>query len=110
MVTVRAIENRRYLVRPTTTGFSAIIDPHGRAVALSGFGTPEILTASVRPSLDHTDVRNRRIVVSWDLEPTNIIITEVSDALSTVDPATRVCCLTDSGRPRLCRGSRACAA
>lgn len=50
IASVRAIENRRYLVRPTSTGFSAVFDPYGRAVALSGFGAPEVLTASVYPS------------------------------------------------------------
>jgi apolipoprotein N-acyltransferase len=65
MVTVRAIENRRYLVRPTTTGFSAIIDPHGRAVALSGFGTPEILTASVRPSRVESPYQRWGDATSW---------------------------------------------
>jgi len=49
IATVRAIENRRYLIRPTATGFSAIIDPYGRAVARSGFGAPEVLTAAVHP-------------------------------------------------------------
>src|SRR5262245_63991258 len=62
---VRAIENRRYLVRPTATGFSAIIDPYGRAVALSGFGTPEILTASVRPSRAETPYQHWPDMVSW---------------------------------------------
>jgi len=47
---LRAIENRRWLVRPTTTGFSAVIDPHGRVVARSGFGGAEVLSADVRRS------------------------------------------------------------
>src|SRR5690606_32936706 len=47
---LRAIENRRWLVRPTTTGFSAVIDPRGRVVAKSGFGSAEVLTAEVRRS------------------------------------------------------------
>lgn len=47
---LRAIENRRWLVRPTTTGFSAVVDAHGRVVARSGFGGEEVLTAEVRRS------------------------------------------------------------
>jgi apolipoprotein N-acyltransferase len=47
---MRAIESRRWLVRPTTTGFSAVIDPQGRVVARSGFGGAEVLTAEVRRS------------------------------------------------------------
>lgn len=47
---MRAIENRRWLVRPTTTGVSAVIDPHGRVVARSRSAGPEVLTATVRRS------------------------------------------------------------
>lgn len=47
MARLRAVENRRWLVRATTTGFSAIVDPHGRVVAQSGFGDPAILSAEV---------------------------------------------------------------
>ncbi len=46
----RAIENRRYLVRPTSTGVSAVIDPHGRAVIRSRGEGPEVLHAELRPS------------------------------------------------------------
>jgi apolipoprotein N-acyltransferase len=51
---VRAIENRRYLVRPTSTGFSAVIDPYGRILSLSRFGAPEVLTAVIFPSRAQT--------------------------------------------------------
>jgi apolipoprotein N-acyltransferase len=47
---LRAIETRRWLVRPTTTGVSAVIDPHGRVVARGGYGGAEVLTATVRRS------------------------------------------------------------
>jgi apolipoprotein N-acyltransferase len=33
---LRAIEHRRYLVRATNTGISAIVDPTGRLVARTG--------------------------------------------------------------------------
>lgn len=46
---LRAVENRRYLIRPTSTGFSAIIDPHGRFLVVSQFGVPQVLTAAVSP-------------------------------------------------------------
>jgi len=45
---VRAIENRRYLVRATATGISAVIDPHGRVVTQSAMDAPAVLTANVR--------------------------------------------------------------
>jgi apolipoprotein N-acyltransferase len=54
---LRAIENRRWLVRPTTTGVSAVIDPHGRVVARGGFGGAEVLTADVRRSHAVTPVQ-----------------------------------------------------
>ena len=50
IATLRAVEMRRYLVRAAATGFSAIIDPHGRTVIESGFDTHEVLNASVRAS------------------------------------------------------------
>lgn len=45
---LRAVENRRYLVRATPTGFSAVVDPYGRTIVQSEFVTPEVLIASVR--------------------------------------------------------------
>jgi apolipoprotein N-acyltransferase len=50
----RAIENRRYLVRPTATGVSAVVDPHGRAIARSRGEGAEVLHAVVRPSREIT--------------------------------------------------------
>lgn len=44
----RAIEGRRWIVRATSTGYSALIDPRGDLVSLSGFGGAEWLTGSVR--------------------------------------------------------------
>jgi apolipoprotein N-acyltransferase len=43
----RAIETRRGVVRATPTGYSAVIDPWGRTVALSRFGGADVLVASV---------------------------------------------------------------
>jgi len=44
---LRAVEQRRYLVRATNTGVSAVIDPLGRVVARSGSFTRETLFADV---------------------------------------------------------------
>jgi len=44
----RAIEHRRYLVRSTNSGISAVIDPLGRIVARTGVGTRENLRYDVR--------------------------------------------------------------
>jgi apolipoprotein N-acyltransferase len=44
---LRAIEQRRYLVRATNTGVSGVIDPGGRVIARSGAFTQETLSAEV---------------------------------------------------------------
>src|SRR5262249_11985898 len=43
----RAIENRRFLVRSTTTGLSAIVDPLGRTIARIGPFSEGTITANV---------------------------------------------------------------
>lgn len=54
MASLRAIETRRYLVRPTATGVSAVVDPHGRAVATSVGEEAQVLEAVLRPSRSNT--------------------------------------------------------
>jgi apolipoprotein N-acyltransferase len=51
---LRAIETRRALVRATTTGHSALIDPHGRLVARSAFDAPDVLQGVVATRTDLT--------------------------------------------------------
>jgi apolipoprotein N-acyltransferase len=46
---LRAVEHRRFLVRATNTGISAIVDPAGRVVVRSGLLTRENLRGTVRP-------------------------------------------------------------
>jgi apolipoprotein N-acyltransferase len=65
IATVRAIENRRYLVRPTATGFSAIIDPYGRTLARSSFGTPTVLTGAIRLSQVQTPYQRWGDAAAW---------------------------------------------
>jgi apolipoprotein N-acyltransferase len=50
VASLRAIENRRYLVRATSTGISAVVGPHGRALVRSTGQGPEVLHASLRAS------------------------------------------------------------
>ena len=61
----RAIENRRYLVRAASTGFSAVIDPWGRMMEVSRFGTPEVLTAPVRRSAHSTPYQRWGDAAAW---------------------------------------------
>jgi apolipoprotein N-acyltransferase len=52
---LRAVEHRRYLVRATNSGISAIVDPAGRVLAQSGLLTRENLRGTVH-LLDGTTV------------------------------------------------------
>lgn len=55
---LRAIEHRRWLVRATNSGVSALVDPAGRIVARTGLLTRENLAGTVHP-LDGTTVYGR---------------------------------------------------
>ena len=44
---LRAVENRRSVLRPAASGYTAVIDPHGRVVAEAPYGVPAILEADV---------------------------------------------------------------
>lgn len=48
MARLRAIESRRYVVRATPTGYSALIDPKGDVLGLAAFGSSEWLAGTVR--------------------------------------------------------------
>jgi apolipoprotein N-acyltransferase len=50
----RAIEQRRWLVRATPTGISALVDPRGRVAARTSFGAAEVLEGAVRPATVRT--------------------------------------------------------
>jgi apolipoprotein N-acyltransferase len=65
MATVRAIENRRYLVRAATTGYSAVVDPHGRVLAQSRLGQPVVLSESVRAVEGRSPYQRLGDAVAW---------------------------------------------
>jgi apolipoprotein N-acyltransferase len=48
MARLRAVEQRRYLVRASTSGPSAIVDPRGRVEARTGTETAATLTGTIR--------------------------------------------------------------
>ncbi|MDJ0869667.1 MAG: apolipoprotein N-acyltransferase [Myxococcota bacterium] len=54
LVSVRAIEQRRYLVRASTSGPSGIVDPWGRVQARTEPFTQQILLGEIRPRTDRT--------------------------------------------------------
>lgn len=62
---LRAIETRRWLLRATTTGYSAVVDPFGRIVAQSGFGEPAVLGATVTPRRGTTPYQRFGDAFAW---------------------------------------------
>lgn len=54
MAVVRAVENRRYVVRAANTGISAIIDPYGRVLAETTIGERTVLDGDVAYRSDLT--------------------------------------------------------
>lgn len=58
MVALRAVENRLWVVRATTTGISAVIDPWGRVVGRTRSDAADTLNARVVP-MDVTTVYER---------------------------------------------------
>src|SRR4029077_1083824 len=65
MAALRAIENRRWLIRATQTGISAVIDPHGRIVSETAFDAPAILRATVQASNVLTPYERWGDAVAW---------------------------------------------
>lgn len=49
MSKLRAVENRRYVVRAAATGISTIIDPYGRSLGEAGLYETGIVTANISP-------------------------------------------------------------
>jgi len=49
MAVLRAVENRRYLLRAATTGISGIIDPYGRILSQSDLMTKTFLFGKITP-------------------------------------------------------------
>ncbi len=65
LASVRAIENRRYLVRAASTGISSVVDPYGQPVALSAFGRPDVLIAEVRRGRTRTPYHRWGDAPAW---------------------------------------------
>jgi apolipoprotein N-acyltransferase len=65
MAAMRAIEARRYLLRAASTGYSAIIDPHGRIREISGYEEPAVLATVVHASTATSPYRRWGGAVPW---------------------------------------------
>ena len=65
VATLRAVENRRYLVRAAATGLSAVIDPHGRVVAQSELNAFQVLNATVRAAHVRTPYQRCGDTLAW---------------------------------------------
>jgi apolipoprotein N-acyltransferase len=48
MSILRAVENRRYLIRAANTGISAIVDPRGKVIARSRLQETRVILGAVR--------------------------------------------------------------
>jgi apolipoprotein N-acyltransferase len=51
---MRAIETERWAARATNTGYSAIVDPHGRTLWISGLNTYELYAGTIYRRQTHT--------------------------------------------------------
>jgi apolipoprotein N-acyltransferase len=65
MVALRAVESRLWVVRATTTGISAIIDPYGRITARAPMFTATTIDGRVVPMAVTTPYERFGDVVAW---------------------------------------------
>ncbi len=65
MVALRAVENRTWVVRATTTGISALIDPYGRITAQAPTSTAAVLHGQVVPLRVDTFYKRHGDVFAW---------------------------------------------
>lgn len=65
MAVLRAVENRRYLVRAANTGISAIVDPNGRIVRASDIFVPAVMTDRIRVERTQTFYTRYGDLFAW---------------------------------------------
>lgn len=65
MVRARAVETRRWLVRASTSGPSAIVDPAGRIVDRIPFDTAGVVRASIEPRTETTPYGTLGDAFAW---------------------------------------------
>lgn len=62
---LRAVENRRWLVRPSTVGFTAVVAPTGEIAALAPTDEPAALGATIEARQDTTPYQRWGDLFSW---------------------------------------------
>jgi len=65
LATFRAIENRRFLLRSTNTGITAVVDPAGRILQHTSLEEAEVLTADIAVMTGDTLYRQLGDVFAW---------------------------------------------
>jgi len=65
MAVVRAVENRRFLLRSANTGISAVVDPFGRIAEETALETQTVLVGSVVPGGGTTPYARAGDVLAW---------------------------------------------
>jgi apolipoprotein N-acyltransferase len=65
MAVLRAVENRRYLVRAANTGISAIVEPSGRILRASDIFVPTVITGQIRMERTHTFYTRYGDLFAW---------------------------------------------
>lgn len=65
LATFRAIENRRFLLRSTNTGVTAVVDPVGRILQETSLDEAEVLTADIAVMTGDTIYRQLGDVFAW---------------------------------------------
>lgn len=65
MVVLRAVEHRVWVVRATTSGVSAFVDPHGRITGRTATFVPAVLEQEVRPASVPTFYKRRGDVFAY---------------------------------------------
>ena len=65
MAAVRAVENRRFMVRAANTGISAIIDPYGRILARTPLMEAAVLRGVLQPRADRTPYARGGDAFAW---------------------------------------------
>ena len=62
---LRAVENRRFLLRAATTGISGVIDPYGRVLVKSEVGVRTFLSGTVTPASELTFYARHGDLFAW---------------------------------------------